>query len=257
MRRVFLRNSLGQLVRDANGTLILVHAPRPVKTEGMTPTSQISSPTSLPGSDSTSAGAASLVPSPAASEVQLDAPPLAEPVAPSPASEVAAAADTTEELPEKKDANVVIAASDSKEKLTEEKDGADADLSTPGDQETLKKEQAEADLSAPGNEEKPANQPGQSTGAVEHGKPEDTRALVVAREADGSVHPDNLQLALIDAQDRLSTEGRAKLWARMGRGVNSQSCPPVLKEKWEACGNNKDNKNSVFEMLLACGGNIG
>ena len=33
--------------------------------------------------------------------------------------------------------------------------------------------------------------------------------------------------------------------------------PPLLAEKWKNCGSNKDMKGEIFNVYLACGGNVG
>ena len=63
--------------------------------------------------------------------------------------------------------------------------------------------------------------------------------------------------AISHAQDTLSESARVQLWARMYRKMISPDCPPLLAEKWKNCGNNKDLKGDVFNVYLACGGNVG
>ena len=44
----------------------------------------------------------------------------------------------------------------------------------------------------------------------------------------------------------------------MVRRVSSDSnCPPLIMEKWSNAKNNRDAKNEVFGLYLACGGNVG
>eukprot|EP00973_Karenia_brevis_P001628 221573-Karenia_brevis.AAC.1 len=43
----------------------------------------------------------------------------------------------------------------------------------------------------------------------------------------------------------------------MFRKVTAPDCPPVLAEKWRACGKDKEKKNELFGTYLACGGNAG
>jgi hypothetical protein len=47
------------------------------------------------------------------------------------------------------------------------------------------------------------------------------------------------------------------LWARMTRLTQSSSCPDVIREKWAAAGANKNAKQDVFALYLACDGNVG
>eukprot|EP00969_Alexandrium_andersonii_P132676 5867141-Alexandrium_andersonii.AAC.1 len=61
--------------------------------------------------------------------------------------------------------------------------------------------------------------------------------------------PANLQLALQDAASKLSDTQHAAMWARMLRTVQKPSCPPLLREKWEAAGKDRSKKNQVFEVL--------
>jgi hypothetical protein len=79
----------------------------------------------------------------------------------------------------------------------------------------------------------------------------------VPRQTDGSVDPADLQLALLDANSKLSEAHRSQLWARMIRRTTSTSCPPLIKEKWAAAGKDRSRKNEVFGLFLACGGNVG
>ena len=39
-------------------------------------------------------------------------------------------------------------------------------------------------------------------------------------------------------------------------GSPCRGCPPLIQEKWNTAGPNKSLKNRVFEMFLACGGEV-
>ena len=79
----------------------------------------------------------------------------------------------------------------------------------------------------------------------------------VARNEDGSVSPENLEHALQEAQLSLGDARRHAKWQSMARMMGARSCPPLIKEKWESCGNDKRLKNKVFELFLATGGDVG
>ena len=86
----------------------------------------------------------------------------------------------------------------------------------------------------------------------------DGQQLVRARRnEDGSVSPENLEHALQEAQLSLGDARRHAKWQSMARMMGARSCPPLIKEKWESCGNDKRLKNKVFELFLATGGDVG
>eukprot|EP00959_Pyramimonas_sp_CCMP1952_P449875 9419664-Pyramimonas_sp.AAC.1 len=79
----------------------------------------------------------------------------------------------------------------------------------------------------------------------------------VPREDDGAVEGARLKAAIVDANNSLGQARRAAKWASMVRKMNTKGCPPLIKEKWDACGSCKQSKNEVFGLFLACGGEVG
>ncbi|CAK0863639.1 unnamed protein product [Prorocentrum cordatum] len=70
----------------------------------------------------------------------------------------------------------------------------------------------------------------------------------VPRQADGSIDPRDLEIAVKSAVKSLTDQEHMALWNRMTRKTTSRECPPLLKE---------NAKTPIFELFLACGGDVG
>jgi hypothetical protein len=79
----------------------------------------------------------------------------------------------------------------------------------------------------------------------------------VPRLPDGLVDPAALHISIVAATKEMSEVQRSRLWATMLRRTTSDSCPAMIKEKWDLAGKDKVAKNEVFGMFIACGGNTG
>ena len=80
-----------------------------------------------------------------------------------------------------------------------------------------------------------------------------------------SSESDMLQGVIKQCIGSMDTNYKSAYWAKMTRVTSAdtnnngrgRACPPHLKERWEACGSNKELKNDCFSMFVACGGDIG